>query len=440
MHAKEQPEKDAGQRRPVNPTHRAAVPWPVAGALSPEAAVSLQRAAGNAAVARMIEERRGTGHGHAAAVQRRTGHDDVPAVQRSTVHEVLRSAGRPLDDSVRSDMEARLGADFSDVRIHTGGAARASAAEVARAYTSGNHVVIGDGGADRHTLAHELTHVIQQRQGPVSATDNGAGLRVSDPSDRFEREAEANATRVLAAPAPAREAPVQRAATATDRGTGVTVQRAKPSSVGHAQGEHIFNALDALAKEAGTTLSDRITARVDLLNGQELSHEQNVRKATVTWNYQVHKDSLDTAAALAARLRDHERFRSASSGEPTDARGDDPNSVRYGAFVAQVRQALRDCGTPDWNNGAALVALRENLVATITDQVARQVKRNTDLGNSRDRTEFDTWYTTTENQMKDLFNELVGTARAVHDALFTTAHAAYGYQEGETIPAHLYLQ
>ncbi|WP_411147068.1 DUF4157 domain-containing protein, partial [Streptomyces sp. x-80] len=76
----------------------------------------------------------------------------------------------------------------------------------ARAYTSGSHIVIGDGGADRHTLAHELTHVIQQRQGPVAGADNGAGLKASDPSDRFEREAEANATLALSGPAPVRAA------------------------------------------------------------------------------------------------------------------------------------------------------------------------------------------------------------------------------------------
>lgn len=104
-----------------------------------------------------------------------------------------------MDAPLREEMEARLGADFSDVRIHDDSAARASAAEVgARAYTSGSNVVIGDGGGDKHTLAHELTHVVQQRQGPVSGTDNGSGLSISDPGDRFEREAEANATRVMA--------------------------------------------------------------------------------------------------------------------------------------------------------------------------------------------------------------------------------------------------
>jgi hypothetical protein len=106
------------------------------------------------------------------------------------VPDVLRGPSQPLAAPVKEEMEARLGADLSDVRIHTDGAARASAAELgARAYTCGSHVVIGDRGADKHTLAHELTHVIQQRLGPVAGTRTSAGLRLSDPSDCFERRA-----------------------------------------------------------------------------------------------------------------------------------------------------------------------------------------------------------------------------------------------------------
>ncbi|MFB7178111.1 DUF4157 domain-containing protein [Streptomyces sp. NPDC056257] len=120
---------------------------------------------------------------------------------------MLRSPGRPLDAPLREEMESRLGADFSDVRVHSGPLAQRSAAEIgARAYTSGRDVVLGAGGGDGHTLAHELTHVIQQRQGPVSGTDTGQGLRVSDPGDRFEREAEANASRAMAGSAPGRRA------------------------------------------------------------------------------------------------------------------------------------------------------------------------------------------------------------------------------------------
>jgi len=44
--------------------------------------------------------------------------------------------------------------------------------------------------------------VIQQRSGPVAGTDDGTGLRISDPADRFERAAEANATRAMSGAAP----------------------------------------------------------------------------------------------------------------------------------------------------------------------------------------------------------------------------------------------
>jgi hypothetical protein len=107
-------------------------------------------------------------------------------------------------------MESALGHDFGDVRVHTDAAAAGSARAVqAQAYTVGSHVVFGEGRYQpgstegRRTLAHELTHVVQQRQGPVdgtplarSAGDTG-GLQVSDPGDPFEREAEAVADQVV---------------------------------------------------------------------------------------------------------------------------------------------------------------------------------------------------------------------------------------------------
>ncbi|MCD9875127.1 DUF4157 domain-containing protein [Streptomyces sp. NR30] len=154
-------------------------------------------------------------------IARRARTAPAPEQLDTGVPEVLNSGGKPLPAPVRQDMESRFGEDFSDVRVHNDSAARDSAAEVgARAYTSGSHVVIGDGGNDQHTLAHELTHVIQQRQGPVAGTDNGSGLRISDPSDRFEREAEANAHRVMSAsPARTVQDAGQETATAPTDGT-----------------------------------------------------------------------------------------------------------------------------------------------------------------------------------------------------------------------------
>ncbi|MFF2011565.1 DUF4157 domain-containing protein [Streptomyces sp. NPDC058195] len=230
-----------------------------------------QSSLGNAAVVQMLRHAGHPGvldeHGaeHGSPWTGRAGQDGQTErpVQRSTVHDVLRSPGRPLDEASREEMERRLGADFSDVRLHTGSAARASAAEVgARAYTSGHHVVLGEGGGDRHTLAHELTHVIQQRSGPVAGTDNGAGLRVSDPSDRFEREAEATARRVLSTRAPQPAEPRQ--ATASPSGPAA-VQRMpagpkKPPEVGSQEEAKplLSNVWDALMADENYGV-DRVT-------------------------------------------------------------------------------------------------------------------------------------------------------------------------------------
>lgn len=82
------------------------------------------------------------------------------------VHEVLNSSGQPLDSATRAFMEPRFGFDFSSVRLHTGGAARSSTAEVgAMAYTVGRHVVLREESPSHQLLAHELAHVVQQRAG-----------------------------------------------------------------------------------------------------------------------------------------------------------------------------------------------------------------------------------------------------------------------------------
>ncbi|MFE4538000.1 DUF4157 domain-containing protein [Streptomyces scopuliridis] len=195
----------AHRTEPVrHPAHRAPLRTPgrtpaSADLRSPASVLALQRVVGNAAVTRLLAR--------AGQVSAEPAAETAP-VQRSALPEVLRSAGRRLDAQTRTDMEARLGADFSSVRVHDGPLARRSATEIgARAYTSGEHVVIGPGGRDRHTLAHELTHVVQQRSGPVFGTDNGAGFRISDPGDRFERAAEDNARRALSGPVPSAAAP-----------------------------------------------------------------------------------------------------------------------------------------------------------------------------------------------------------------------------------------
>jgi hypothetical protein len=164
-----------------------------------EGLLRLQSLAGNRGVTAMLSQ-------DPAAERDEAGPD--AAAGPDAVAGALASGGRPLDDGVRSDMEQRLGGDFSGVRVHTGDAATGSAKSLgANAYTVGRDIVFQgdwDPGSDkgRRTLAHELTHVMQQSAGPVDGADNGGGLRVSDPGDRFEQEAERSADAAMSAPAP----------------------------------------------------------------------------------------------------------------------------------------------------------------------------------------------------------------------------------------------
>ena len=130
-------------------------------------------------------------------VQRRRGNHTEPGSVPPIVHEVLRSAGQPLDAATRAYFEPRFGHDFSKVRIHAGDQAAESAYAInARAYTVGQHLILG---AERPTLhstegrkllAHELTHVVQQKGSPET---NASQLKIGPAADALEYQAESAA-------------------------------------------------------------------------------------------------------------------------------------------------------------------------------------------------------------------------------------------------------
>jgi hypothetical protein len=109
-----------------------------------------------------------------SALLRRSPNLDGSSSPRSAPEGLLESlgTGRPLETGVRRDMETRFGHDLGEVRIHTDNQAAALARSIqARAFTAGTAVVFDEGeyrpGAreGRRLLAHELTHVGQQRSG-----------------------------------------------------------------------------------------------------------------------------------------------------------------------------------------------------------------------------------------------------------------------------------
>ncbi len=116
MHAQGK-ETDKTRRRAGRgrPSGRAPAPGPAAGILA------LQRAAGNAAVARAVEEQR---HEHDA----NCGHG--PSVQRSRCTRCCWSPGRPLDAPLQTEMEGRYGGEDFGVAVADHGALRAGGGAV----------------------------------------------------------------------------------------------------------------------------------------------------------------------------------------------------------------------------------------------------------------------------------------------------------------------
>ena len=113
--------------------------------------------------------------------------------------------GEPLDSEARQTLEPNFGYDLSTIRIHADAEADRLASSVgARAFTSGSDIFFRRGAYQPsssrglHLLAHEATHVMQQKAGDVPGTPQEGGVWVSDPSDEFERSAHRTADRLIA--------------------------------------------------------------------------------------------------------------------------------------------------------------------------------------------------------------------------------------------------
>ena len=124
----------------------------------------------------------------------------------------LKGSGAPLHENVRADMEARFGADFSNVRVHADAeAGQLNQSIKARAFTHGADVYFTYGQYDpgstngKRLLAHELTHVIQQTGRGVRALAAGV------PGERKRESSEVEGAKAVSpSPVPASLHAVQR--------------------------------------------------------------------------------------------------------------------------------------------------------------------------------------------------------------------------------------
>lgn len=138
-------------------------------------------------------------HSHGNAYVQRV----VSGAEGEKAHEGQRPAAEShaqgLDAGTRSQMESAFGESFGDVRVHTGQPAGEVAEELgARAFTRGRDIYFKAGEYNPSTpegkelLAHELTHVVQQRGG-----SSARGAAVGPAGDTFEQEADEVAQTVL---------------------------------------------------------------------------------------------------------------------------------------------------------------------------------------------------------------------------------------------------
>jgi hypothetical protein len=173
-------------------------------AMTPAHIMQLQRTVGNQAVQRMlasqsaplqlaeIPEDELQMKADPSAIQRQDDDEDLQmkadpnAIQRAEIPEdelQMKADPNKMPDKVQSKMESAFSADFSDVQIHES----SKASDVgALAYAQGSDIHFAPGQYDpksksgQELLGHELTHVVQQRQGEVKPTIQVNGLAVND--------------------------------------------------------------------------------------------------------------------------------------------------------------------------------------------------------------------------------------------------------------------
>ena len=164
--------------------------------------LDLQRTVGNANVARLLaqraampeEEEEQTGKIQALPEVGLAG-GPVSDVLASRIN-ASRGGGSSLGDDLRGNMEQQFGTSFEDVRVHTGAESHQLNRSIsAQAFTTGSDIFLGAGASatDQRLMAHELTHVVQQRSMPTSGA-----MTVGPAGDSYEQQADTVAAQVAA--------------------------------------------------------------------------------------------------------------------------------------------------------------------------------------------------------------------------------------------------
>lgn len=193
-----------------------------------------------------------------------------------------------LPDRLKASVEGLSGFPMDDVKVHYGSSKPAQLQ--ALAYTQGTDIHIGPGQA-RH-LPHEAWHVVQQKQGRVSATVKMKGVEINDDTS-LEREADLFGQRSL------------HLATATDarspspHGGPAARRRVRgAASTGHVPGGLVQRVIEGESNSysCNATRPGFLQVAEELLMGQ-LNEQEGTNYQVGEKKFQTHK--LDRAHVVA---------------------------------------------------------------------------------------------------------------------------------------------
>src|SRR6476661_376892 len=143
-----------------------------------------------------VQTNAGDVRGSSTAAESARLSSDLPRIPVSTRAQTSPPASDPtgMPAGLRARMERVLEADFSDVRVRTGSARALQLS--ARAFARGSEIHVAPGhwapetSEGQRLLAHELGHVLQQRDGRVPATARIAGTAINNnPAVEWEADA-----------------------------------------------------------------------------------------------------------------------------------------------------------------------------------------------------------------------------------------------------------
>lgn len=98
-----------------------------------------------------------------ARIQEHFLNSQIPQAEQEADQLAAQVKDARTPEEVKNQLGEKMGADFSNVRFHTGAEAEQKAEGIgARAYTTGRDVYFGEGGFDPAVAAHELVHTTQQ--------------------------------------------------------------------------------------------------------------------------------------------------------------------------------------------------------------------------------------------------------------------------------------